>query len=325
MSDQKCLCAIGLSANSLCPIHGDSNPLRGFICAAWKKRTEGPMASRRTLVFRCDRREGHEGDHVDAVLGVNWPESESDLECRPRNEWNAVVDQLPSEGIFIGGLRGQLFVPFDCKWNGIVRDVTAQHEHSGMVVSELVVLRHLVDLVRNEGSLDHSYPDRKGSGTRSLFESLPNVVPTPEDVLKGMLQAFYPGFSDDSRYSPINREGMAAAFKIAEEWCNKERDRHWEEGMRRAHARYLTAEVRKVFDKVWLDGYIASTQAHVFSQPNTRIHRVTVERENDRKVHVYLDGVIMATFHAGPSTRDVWKEAERYADALTREIVLEEK
>lgn len=59
-----------------------------FICAAWRRRLEGPMDSRRTLVTRCDLEEGHEGDHVDRVLLVNWPDSESDPECRPRNEWN---------------------------------------------------------------------------------------------------------------------------------------------------------------------------------------------------------------------------------------------
>jgi len=60
-----------------------------FICAAWRKRIEGSMDNRRTLVNRCDLEEGHEGDHVDKVLLVNWPESESAPECRPRNEWNS--------------------------------------------------------------------------------------------------------------------------------------------------------------------------------------------------------------------------------------------
>ena len=60
-----------------------------FICAAWKKCIEGPMHRRRTLVFRCDLDEGHEGDHVDKVLLINWPDSESEPECQPRNEWNA--------------------------------------------------------------------------------------------------------------------------------------------------------------------------------------------------------------------------------------------
>ena len=61
-----------------------------FICAAWKKYIEGPMHCRRTLVFRCDLDEGHEGDHVDKVLLINWPDSESEPECQPRNEWNAL-------------------------------------------------------------------------------------------------------------------------------------------------------------------------------------------------------------------------------------------
>jgi hypothetical protein len=59
-----------------------------FICAAWKI-VDGPMHRHRTLVFRCDLDEGHEGDHIDNVLLVNWPDSESEPEYQPRNEWNA--------------------------------------------------------------------------------------------------------------------------------------------------------------------------------------------------------------------------------------------
>lgn len=59
-----------------------------FICASWQRRLEGPMHARRTVIFRCDCPEGHKGNHVDNVVLVNWPESESDPESRPRNEWN---------------------------------------------------------------------------------------------------------------------------------------------------------------------------------------------------------------------------------------------
>jgi hypothetical protein len=64
-----------------------------FICAAWRKRKEGPMQSRRTLVNRCDLEDGHEGDHVDNVLLVNWPDSESEPESRPCNELKALENQ----------------------------------------------------------------------------------------------------------------------------------------------------------------------------------------------------------------------------------------
>lgn len=50
-----------------------------FICAAWKAVEEGPILNfetmeRRKVVFRCDLPEGHEGDHVDSVILVNWPQ-----------------------------------------------------------------------------------------------------------------------------------------------------------------------------------------------------------------------------------------------------------
>jgi hypothetical protein len=52
-----------------------------FICAEWRIREEGPILNfntmrRRKLVNRCDLDEGHEGDHVDQVLLVNWSKAE---------------------------------------------------------------------------------------------------------------------------------------------------------------------------------------------------------------------------------------------------------
>jgi len=60
----------------------------GFICAAWRRRKEGPADSRRTLVNRCDLPDGHKEEmHLDRVLLVNWPDSESEPESRPHNEF----------------------------------------------------------------------------------------------------------------------------------------------------------------------------------------------------------------------------------------------
>ena len=56
-----------------------------FICAAWKRHAVGPLHACRILVYRCDLVEGHKGFHYDQVLGVGWPDSDSELECRPRN------------------------------------------------------------------------------------------------------------------------------------------------------------------------------------------------------------------------------------------------
>ena len=59
----------------------------------------------------------------------------------------------------IGNLRGYLFAPFDCKWNAIVRDVTAEHEHDGEC-DAYAVFKNLVQIVRDNGQLDHSFPAR---------------------------------------------------------------------------------------------------------------------------------------------------------------------
>lgn len=57
---------------------GTSTQSNGFICGAWKFRAQGPIMNyaqpfiRARYVCRCDLPEGHDGDHVDSVVGVNW-------------------------------------------------------------------------------------------------------------------------------------------------------------------------------------------------------------------------------------------------------------
>ena len=58
-----------------------------FICAAWKRVVEGPMDSRRTLVYRCDLPEGHEGRHLDHVILMSFSDEDAEPECKPRNEF----------------------------------------------------------------------------------------------------------------------------------------------------------------------------------------------------------------------------------------------
>lgn len=66
--------------------------------------------------------------------------------------------------VFIGQLRAHLFVPFDCKWNGLVRDVTAEFEHEGELVDPYEVFKRLVQIVRDNGQLDHHFPARSRLG-----------------------------------------------------------------------------------------------------------------------------------------------------------------
>lgn len=56
------------------PAEGTRN---GFICGVWRVCEEGPILDydtkrRAQYVNRCDLPEGHEGDHVDSVILVNW-------------------------------------------------------------------------------------------------------------------------------------------------------------------------------------------------------------------------------------------------------------
>ncbi len=60
----------------------------------------------------------------------------------------------------IGELRGWLLLPFDCKWNALIRDVTAEYETHDEEVDEREVFKELVSQVRQSGYLDHSFPTR---------------------------------------------------------------------------------------------------------------------------------------------------------------------
>lgn len=59
----------------------------------------------------------------------------------------------------IGQLRAYLLVPFDCKWNALIRDVTAEHEHDDGC-DAYAVFKHLVQIFRDNGQLDHSFPPK---------------------------------------------------------------------------------------------------------------------------------------------------------------------
>lgn len=46
-----------------------------------------------------------------------------------------------SEIQFIGDVRRKYFMPYDCSWNGFIREVTAELEHSGEVYEDAVIAK----------------------------------------------------------------------------------------------------------------------------------------------------------------------------------------
>jgi hypothetical protein len=60
----------------------------------------------------------------------------------------------------IGEIRAYLFVPFDCNWNALVREVTAECEIGDEQVDAYEVFKRLVEIFRQNGHLDHSFPAR---------------------------------------------------------------------------------------------------------------------------------------------------------------------
>jgi hypothetical protein len=129
-----------------------------FLCGAWRKMNEGPMDARRTLVTRCDLEKGHEGDHVDRVLLVNWSDDKSDPECRPRNEWNtltpapaqpAVGDVIELVPVWDSPTARAIIAERDSDWEKVLRvalkhweptavDALIQSLHRDMVFAPVV-------------------------------------------------------------------------------------------------------------------------------------------------------------------------------------------
>jgi len=73
----------------------------------------------------------------------------------------------------IGDLRRSQFMNFDCMWNGLVRDVTAQLEQSDEEVSEVDALKKLLEFLKSTALLDDDFPLEIGSRMRNLFMEVP--------------------------------------------------------------------------------------------------------------------------------------------------------
>lgn len=65
----------------------------------------------------------------------------------PPDKTQSVLARLPNVQ-FIGDVRRRLFVDHDCEWNGIVREITAQFERPGELVSSDLVCVHLAEHYR---------------------------------------------------------------------------------------------------------------------------------------------------------------------------------
>lgn len=73
----------------------------------------------------------------------------------------------------IGDLRRSQFMNYDCMWNGLVRDVTAQLEQSDEEVPEVEALKKLLEFLKSTALLDADFPLDSGSRMRNLFMEVP--------------------------------------------------------------------------------------------------------------------------------------------------------
>lgn len=72
--------------------------------------------------------------------------------------------------MFIGILRAKLLMPFDCKWNAIVRDKTAEIEQDGNDVDELLALNMLFDYIKTSAKLDNQFNPEEMPRIIALFK-----------------------------------------------------------------------------------------------------------------------------------------------------------
>jgi hypothetical protein len=68
----------------------------------------------------------------------------------------------------IGELRRSLFMHYDCKWNSLVREVTATLEKPEEEVSELETSKVLLAQLKRNAHLDRDFPER--NRIAELFE-----------------------------------------------------------------------------------------------------------------------------------------------------------
>ena len=70
----------------------------------------------------------------------------------------------------IGDLRRSLFVNHACKWNGLVRDITAANESHDEEVNEHNVYIALIETIKANAALDHQLPrENVSSRVQELF------------------------------------------------------------------------------------------------------------------------------------------------------------
>jgi hypothetical protein len=70
----------------------------------------------------------------------------------------------------IGDLRHRLFMHYNCMWNGVVRDVTAELEHHEEEVSELDTANKLLEIIKKNAHLDRDFPWEQSSRITELFK-----------------------------------------------------------------------------------------------------------------------------------------------------------
>lgn len=70
------------------------HPTGGFICSDWKFVDE--KKDGKQLVARCDKEDGHIGDHLDSVILINW---ENTFETTIRRALPGLSDELVAHAV----------------------------------------------------------------------------------------------------------------------------------------------------------------------------------------------------------------------------------
>lgn len=117
----------------------------GFICAEWKQISQGPILSFKTMsrkqyVYRCDLPEGHEGDHVDQVLLVNWKDEPTPLpsdQASTETRLGVVLEQLLKADDRISELEEKLCVAALPSDQPLVKETTYSIRVSGDFVKRV--------------------------------------------------------------------------------------------------------------------------------------------------------------------------------------------
>lgn len=122
----------------------------------------------------------------------------------------------------------------------------------------------------------------------------------PKAMVDRMLAAFHENQAGEDGHLPSMHERMTEALRVALDAMDY--------AMCQAHEQYLSPEVKRVFDHVWLNGFIASVVSRLLHpKPKPAEERVTIRTDEAQgRFYIDVDGITQFSM-ASPVDADIYR------------------